>query len=73
MLKSVDRPRLNALAWVCALFALVDHSVALIHALRTYGPWMIDLRMALSLLGWTLGMLAMVVAVDRSKDRKSVV
>jgi len=66
MLKSVNRPRLGALAWVCALSAVVDHSFALVHALRTYGPWMIDLRMAASLLGWTLGMLACVVAVDRS-------
>ena len=65
MFKSVNRPRLSALAWVCALTALVDHSFSLVHALRTYGPWMIDLRMAMSLLGWTLGMLACVVVVDR--------
>jgi ABC-type uncharacterized transport system permease subunit len=67
MFKSVNRPALSALAWVSALFGLADHGVALTHALRTYGPWMIDLRMALSLLGWTLGMLACVVAVDRGK------
>ena len=65
MFNSVNRPRLNALAWVSTGFALIDHSFSLAHSLRTYGPWMIDLRTALSLLGWILGMLALVVAVER--------
>ena len=63
MLKSVNRPRVSALAWVCAAFALLDHSFSLAHSLRTYGPWMIDMRTAASLLGWILGMLACVVGV----------
>lgn len=65
MLKSVDRPRLSVLAWVSTALALLDHTGALTHALRSYGPWMIDLRTAASLLGWILGMLACVVGVDR--------
>jgi ABC-type uncharacterized transport system permease subunit len=68
MLKSVNRPRLSALAWVSAAFALLDHSFSLAHSLRTYGPWMIDMRTAASLLGWILGMLACVVGVER-RDR----
>ncbi len=65
MFNSVNRPRLSALAWVSTAFALMDHSFSLAHHLRTYGPWMIDLRTALSLLGWILGMLACVVGVER--------
>ncbi|MBS0612606.1 MAG: cytochrome c biogenesis protein CcsA [Proteobacteria bacterium] len=65
MLRSVNRPRLSALAWTSAALALLIHCVALVHALRTYGPWMLDLRTAASLLGWTLGMLACVVGAER--------
>lgn len=65
MFNSVNRPALSALAWVSTAFALLDHSFSLAHSLRTYGPWMIDLRTALSLLGWILGMLACVVGVER--------
>ena len=65
MLRSVSRPRYSALAWVSAALALLAHCIGLMHSLRAYGPWMLDLRAATSLLGWTLGMLGCVVGTER--------
>ncbi len=46
-------------------FAVLDHSVALAHTLHVYGLYSIDLWLAISMLGWTLGVLGAVVAIER--------
>lgn len=66
LLRSMDRPRLAALAWVALGLALVGHSASLVHSLRHIGPWAIGLATALSLLGWTLGVLGLLIGIERA-------
>jgi ABC-type uncharacterized transport system permease subunit len=65
MLRSVSRPRLDALAWAVTLLALIAHSDALVHLLRSVGPFSIGLLEAISMLAWTLGVLAALIAIER--------
>ena len=50
MLRSVSRPRLEPLAWVLSLAAIVAHSDAIVHTMRINGPFSIGLLEAISLL-----------------------
>jgi len=65
MLRSVSRPRLDALAWTLTIGALLAHSGALVHLMRAIGPFSIGLLEAVSLLAWTLGVVAAFIAVER--------
>jgi ABC-type uncharacterized transport system permease subunit len=65
MLRSVKQPRLEPLAWVLTLVAIFGHSDVIIHIMRLNGRFSIGLLEALSLLGWTLAVLACVVSIDR--------
>jgi ABC-type uncharacterized transport system permease subunit len=65
MLRSVKRPRLEILAWVLVLVSLIGHSDAIMQMMRLNGRFSIGLLEALSLLGWTLAVLACVVSIDK--------
>src|SRR3984957_3161427 len=65
MLSSVNRPRLEAIAWVLSLAAIVAHSDAIVHMMRIHGPFSIGLPEAISLLAWTLAVLACLISIER--------
>ena len=65
MLRSVKQPRLEPLAWVLILVAIIGHSDAIMRMMRINGPFSIGLLEAMSLLGWTLAVLACLISIDR--------
>src|SRR5271169_2984028 len=50
MLRSLRKPRLEPFAWVLILVAIVGHSDAIMHMMRSRGPFSIGLLEAMSLL-----------------------
>jgi ABC-type uncharacterized transport system permease subunit len=65
MLRSVNKPRLEPLAWALILLAIVGHSDAIMHMMRINGPFSIGLLEAASLLAWTLAVLACLISIER--------
>jgi ABC-type uncharacterized transport system permease subunit len=65
LLRSVKRPRLEPLAWVLVLVSIIGHSDAIMQMMRLNGRFSIGLLEALSLLGWTLAVLACVISIDK--------
>lgn len=65
MLRSTTKPRLEPLAWAICLGAIFAHSDAIVHMMRSEGAFSISVLQALSLLGWTLAALAIVICIDR--------
>jgi ABC-type uncharacterized transport system permease subunit len=65
ILRSVKQPRLEPVAWALILVSLIGHSDAIILMMRLNGRFSIGLLEALSLLGWTLAVLACIVSIDR--------
>jgi ABC-type uncharacterized transport system permease subunit len=65
MLRSVSRPPLEPIAWILSLAAIVAHSDALVYTMRTHGPFSIGLPEAISLLAWTLAVLACLISIER--------
>jgi len=65
MLRSLRKPRLEPFAWVLILVAIVGHSDAIMHMMRSRGPFSIGLLEAMSLLGWTLAVLACLISIDK--------
>jgi ABC-type uncharacterized transport system permease subunit len=65
MLRSVKNPRLEPVAWVLILIAIIGHSDAIMHVMRINGRFSIGLFEAISLLGWTLAVLACLVSIDK--------
>src|SRR6267378_691686 len=65
MLRSVTKPRLDPIAWILSLAAVVAHSDAIVHMMRINGPFSIGLLEAISLLAWTLGVLACLMSIER--------
>jgi ABC-type uncharacterized transport system permease subunit len=65
MLRSVNNRRLEPIAWAVSLAALFAHSDSLVAIMRSAGPFAIGLLTAISLLAWTLAVLACLIAVDR--------
>ena len=65
MLRSVSNPRLDPIAWVITLGAIFAHSDAIVHMMRSVGPFSIGLLEAVSLLAWTLSVLACLIAIER--------
>jgi ABC-type uncharacterized transport system permease subunit len=64
MLRSVSHPRLSPIAWALVLAAIFAHSDAIVRMMRVDGA-SIGLLEALSLLGWTVAMLACFICVER--------
>jgi ABC-type uncharacterized transport system permease subunit len=65
MLRSVSNARLNPLAWGLTLGAIAAHSAAIVHMMRSLGPFSIGLLEAVSMLAWTLAVVACLIAVER--------
>jgi ABC-type uncharacterized transport system permease subunit len=65
MLRSASNPRLGSLAWLLAIAALFAHSDAIVRMMRIDGPFSISLLQAVSLLAWTLGVLACFISIER--------
>jgi ABC-type uncharacterized transport system permease subunit len=65
MLRSASNPRLLPLAWALIVIAIIGHSDAIVHTTRLHGAFSIGLLEAISLLAWTLAVLACVIAVDQ--------
>lgn len=65
MLRSVSKPRLEPIAWALSLASIVAHSDAIVHMIRVNGSFAIGLLEAISLLAWTLGVLACFISIER--------
>jgi len=65
MLRSVNKPRFEPIAWTLSLAAIVAHSDAIVHMMRINGPFSIGLFEAISLLAWTLAVLACLICIER--------
>lgn len=65
MLRSVNNRRLEPYAWALSLAAIFAHSDAIVHLMRTVGPFSIGILEAVSLLAWTLAILACLIALER--------
>ncbi len=65
MLRSATQPRLGPIAWALAIATLFGHSDAIVRMMRIDGPVSIGLLEALSLLAWTLAILACLLCIER--------
>jgi ABC-type uncharacterized transport system permease subunit len=65
MLRSVKQPRLEPIAWILILIALIGHSDVIMQMMRVNARFSIGLLEAMSLLGWTLAVLACLISIDR--------
>jgi ABC-type uncharacterized transport system permease subunit len=65
MLRSVGKPALEPVAWILSLAAIVAHSDALVYSMRIHGLYSIGLPEAISLLAWTLAVLACFISIER--------
>lgn len=65
MLRSVGNRRFDLLAWCLTLAAVFAHSEAIVHSMRLVAPFSIGLLEAISLLAWTLALLACIVCIER--------
>jgi ABC-type uncharacterized transport system permease subunit len=64
-LRSVRKPRLEPLALGLILVAIIGHSDAIMQMMRSKGPFSIGLLEAMSMLGWTLAVLACLISIDK--------
>lgn len=64
-LRSATHRRLEPLAGALILLAVVGHSDAIMRTMRVNGPYSIGLPEALSLLAWTLAILAALISIER--------
>jgi ABC-type uncharacterized transport system permease subunit len=65
MWRSVKNPRLEPIAWILILIAIIGHSDVIMHMMRGNARFSIGLLEALSLLGWTLAVLACLISIDK--------
>jgi ABC-type uncharacterized transport system permease subunit len=65
MLRSVKQPRLEPIAWILILIAIIGHSDVIMLMMRANARFSIGLFEAMSLLGWTLAVLACVISIDK--------
>ena len=65
MLRSAANSRLSPIAWALVLAAIFAHSDAIVHMMHIAGPISIGLLEALSLLAWTLAVLAAFISIER--------
>jgi ABC-type uncharacterized transport system permease subunit len=65
VLRSVKQPRLEPIAWILILIAIVGHSDVIMQMMRANAHFSIGLLEAMSLLGWTLAVLACLISIDK--------
>ncbi len=66
MLRSVSKPRLGVLAWGFTLGAIAAHTEAIARLMLYLGPYSIGLLEAISMLAWTLAVVACFIAMEKS-------
>ena len=65
LLRSMANRRLAPVAVVLALVAILVHSAAIMHMVRAAGPLSIGLLEAISMLAWTLAVLAILISFEK--------
>lgn len=65
MLRSVSKPRLGAIAWIFTLAAIAAHTEAIWRLMHYLGPYSIGLLEAISMLAWTLAVVACIIAMEK--------
>jgi ABC-type uncharacterized transport system permease subunit len=65
MLRSVSNARLGPLAWCLTLAALAVHTQSIVHLMLFLGAYSIGILEAISMLAWTLAVIACLIAIDR--------
>jgi len=65
MLLSVNNARLGPFAWAFTLAAVLAHSDAIVHMMRPLGQFSIGLLEAVSMLAWTLAVVACFISVEK--------
>lgn len=65
MLRSVANARLSPVAWALALGAIFAHTDAIVHTMHSFGPYAIGLFEAISILAWTLAIVACFIAIEK--------
>jgi ABC-type uncharacterized transport system permease subunit len=65
MLRSVSNARLEPIGWAVTFAAIFAHSDAIVHMMRSLGPFSIGLLEAVSMLGWILAVVACFIAVEK--------
>jgi ABC-type uncharacterized transport system permease subunit len=65
MLRSVNNPRLDPIAWTITIAAILAHSGAIALMMRSLGPFSIGLLEAISVFAWTLSVVACFIAFER--------
>jgi ABC-type uncharacterized transport system permease subunit len=65
MLRSVGNARLGPFAWALALGAIFAHTDAIVRKMTSFGPYSIGLFEAMSILAWTLAIVACFIAVEK--------
>jgi ABC-type uncharacterized transport system permease subunit len=65
MLRSVKQPRLEPLAWLLVLIAIIGHSDVIMQMMRVNARFSMGLLEAMSWLGWTLAALACLISIDK--------
>jgi ABC-type uncharacterized transport system permease subunit len=65
MLRSASNPRLAPVAWAMTLAAVLAHTDAIVHMMRALGPYSIGLLEAVSLLAWTLAVVACFLSIEK--------
>lgn len=65
MLRSASNSRLDTFAWGMVFIALFGHTDTILRTMRMDGPFSIGLLEALSLLAWTLALLACLICIER--------
>jgi ABC-type uncharacterized transport system permease subunit len=73
LLRSASQPRLEPLAWILILLAIVGHSDAIMQMMRIHGPFSIGLLEAISLLAWTVAVLACLISIDRQNRAQGAI
>ncbi|MEA3134839.1 MAG: hypothetical protein QOG17_2685, partial [Gammaproteobacteria bacterium] len=64
MLRSASNPRVAPIAWILVFVAVFGHTDAIVHTMRVE-PFSIGLLEALSLLAWTLAVLACLICIEK--------
>ena len=68
MLRSISSARLGALAWVMTFGAIAAHTDAIVRLMYHLGPYSIGLLEAISMLAWTLAVVACFISAE-SRNR----
>jgi ABC-type uncharacterized transport system permease subunit len=64
MLRSISKPRLGPFAWGCTVAAIATHTEGIARLTHSLGPYSIGLLEAVSILAWTLAVVACFICAE---------